>query len=156
MSISALSAKLDQLLSRVSGDAALAEKAGKLEAEVARLGSEVSTLTNQANDLRGQLAASAAEVDKLKAEAVANESAKVEAETKLAAAEAKAKEFEEKLANPSAQAADILAKVGVTPDKLPKAESKPAARTVKRSEFEAMSHFERNAFIREGGKVVND
>ena len=156
MSISALSAKVDQILSRISGDTALAEKAGKLEAEVARLGSEVSTLTNQANELRSQLAASAAEVDKLKAEAVASESAKVEAETKLAAAEAKAKELEAKLGNPSAQAAEILAKVGVTPDKLPKAEFKPASKTATRQEFEAMPHSERNKFFREGGKVVND
>lgn len=154
MSISALSAKLDQLLSRVSGDAALSEKAGKLEAEVARLGSEVSTLTNQANDLRGQLAASAAEVDKLKAEAVANESAKVEAETKLASAEAKAKELEEKLANPSAQAAEILAKVGVTPDKLPKAETKPEGKTMEIGDFKKMNPAAQNAFIRSGGKLV--
>lgn len=155
MSISALSAKVDQILSRISGDTALAEKAGKLEAEVARLGSEVSTLTNQANELRGQLAASAAEVDKLKSEAVANESAKVEAETKLASSEAKAKELEAKLANPSAQAAEILAKVGVAANQLPKPENKPQGKTVTRAEFEAMNHDQRNIFIREGGKVVN-
>ena len=156
MSISALSAKVDQILSRISGDTALAEKAGKLEAEVARLGSEVSTITNQANELRGQLAASVAEVERLKAEAVLAESAKVEAEAKLAFADGKAKELEAKLDNPSAQAAEILAKVGVSPDRLPKAEARPAAASVTRKEFEAMPHSERNKFIREGGKVVND
>lgn len=156
MSISALSAKVDQILSRISGDTALAEKVGKLEADAARLSDELASASASLAEANEKLAKASAEVESLKTAAVNAESEKVQAESKLAAAEAKAKELEAKLANPSAQAAEILAKVGVSPDKLPKAETKPAGRSVTRKEFEAMSHFERNQFFREGGKVTND
>jgi chromosome segregation ATPase len=150
-----ISAKLDQILSRISGDAALAEKAGKLEAEVVRLNTEHSNLTKELTETKEALGKVSAELEQAKASAISAESAKVEAESKLSAAEATAKELGEKLANPSAQAAEILAKVGVKASDVPKAETKPNGKTATRSEFEAMRHFERNNFIREGGKVTN-
>lgn len=149
MTLANIGEMLREILAAVKGAPALANDLAASRVEAADLKSKLSACEAERDSLEATITAKDTEVAAAKAEAE-----KAAAEVK-AANEAKEKaeaDFKALESNPSRQAVGIAAKAGVKASELPKGDAK-AERVATRDEFEAMSHSDRNAFIRSGGKV---
>lgn len=149
MTLANIGEMLREILAAVKGAPALANDLAASRVEAADLKTKLSateaerdSLKSKLADKEGEAAAARAEADKHAADVKAANEAKEKAEADLKALEA----------NPSKQAVTIAAKAGVKAGDLPKGDVK-AERVVARAEFDAMSHPDRNAFMRSGGKI---
>jgi septal ring factor EnvC (AmiA/AmiB activator) len=120
-----------------SPDAALASEVASLKSTVAFMTAEKAELVARIESIDIKLAESVASLDKA-------ESVNKDLTNKVSALEAEKTSAEKK-------AADIVAGFSAPPAAEPK---KNEAATVSRAAFEQMSHSERNAYIRNGGKIV--
>lgn len=112
--------------------------------EIASLKASLSTVTGErdalANEIAGLKSANAAAVADLS-----------KALDERSAFEAKVKDLEAKQESAEKKAANIVAGFGAPPLEESK---KSEAATISASEFQKLSHADRNRFIRDGGKIV--
>ena len=149
MTLANIGEMLREILAAVKGAPALANDLAASRVEAADLKSKLSATEAERDSLKGSLSAKETEATTAKAEAEKSASDVKAANEAKEKAEADLKALE---TNPSKQAVAIAAKAGVKAADLPKGDVK-AERVVTRAEFDAMSHPDRNAFMRSGGKI---
>jgi ATP-dependent Clp endopeptidase proteolytic subunit ClpP len=149
--------KAMSILDKFRPDAALSEKVQGLEASLESAQSEIAemtaALTERTTDLEnaiGELASVKAQLDSITAERDTLNASITEAQSKVTALEA-----DLVAANTSAEAraAEIVAQTGIAPVEVSADENLTETNTKTREEFNALNHFQRNAFVRNGGKI---
>ena len=149
MTLANIGEMLREILAAVKGAPALANDLAASRVEAADLKAKLSATEAERDSLKAGLSAKETEVATAKAEADKHGAALISANEAKEKAEADLKALER---NPSKQAVEIAAKAGVKASELLKGDVK-AERVSTREEFEAMSHSDRNTYIRSGGKV---
>lgn len=153
MTLAQIGALLTEIKAAISGAPALASENAELKLKLTASTAEVATLKSALAERDTALAAKDSEITTAKADATkAQDEAKAATDAKATAEKALA----DLQANPSEQARQIAAAAGVKPGERPKAEAGGVAtQTITRAQFEALSHADRNAFMRSGGKLTN-
>jgi len=118
---------------------ASASRIAELETANADLTAKLATATNTAATYDATLADLTAKLTKAEADLTASVS-------KITALEADKKTV-------GAEAAAVVAALGVDTTTIPAASAEQEKRTITKAQFEAMSHPERNEFFRAGGKL---
>lgn len=152
MTLAQIGPLLQEVVASIRGFPALAQENAQLKVDAADYVKRISALEADNASKAAALTAKDSEVSAAKAEAETSKTAAAAAKATADAAESKAADL---LANPSKVAMEIVAKAGVPATARPAASMSAGIKTVTRAEFDAMSHPERNAFMRAGGKVTS-
>ena len=154
---------LKDLFATVTGLAARLDASAKAEFEQFK-----ASVTTQVEKLQGELTDALAKVTGLEADktklandlsAATGSLANLQTELNAACSALKVElkdgaTDKDKVAALQTKVSDTLAKLGTNPNDIPAGANKTQAKTKTRAEFESMSHDERNAFFRAGGKLA--
>lgn len=150
MTLAQIGPLLQEVVASVRGFPALAQENATLKIEAAENQKRITALESDVASKTAALTSKDSEVSAAKADAEAKASELKAANDAKTAAEAKAADL---IANPSLVALEIAAKAGVKAGSVP-ASLTAGVKTITRAEFDAMSHPDRNAFMRTGGKLT--
>jgi len=152
MTLAQVPAAIAEIWAYIKGVPAFADQLANAKAEAATLKEKLSASEAETAKLQASLAAKDSEITAAKADATKAQEASAAAETAKATAEKALADLQD---SPSKQAVEIAAKAGVKPEDRPKGAGATGANAVTAAEFRAMSHEQRNAHIRAGGKIAN-
>lgn len=153
-----LQAQLAELRTLFTSNSETAARITALQTENAAHVANLATLNAKLTEVSAQLEAAKAELATSKAEketqAAAILTITAERDGAVAAKATAETALESLKANPSAQAQQVLAGMGVKPDQRPKADAKVAEQKT-RAEFNALTPAARMAFVKAGGTLLN-
>ena len=153
-----LPASLAEIKTLLTSNAETTAKILALQTANAEAAANLASLNTKLTDVSAQLEAAKAELATVKAEketaAAAILTITAERDGAVAAKATAETALESLKANPSAQAQQVLAGMGVKPDQRPKADAKVAEQKT-RAEFNAMTPAARMAFVKAGGTLTN-